>query len=81
MLWPHRLWLSRIAGSLLIFLGMFRFCAIFESACNERDLYSSEDLLPSQLDDNYEKNDTLDESGENKISEDGHKYYKISQNE
>ena len=42
MLWPHNLWLSYVAGLLLILLAVLRLCLVFRFSNNSKD----EGLLP-----------------------------------
>lgn len=61
IMWPHRLWLCYVAGFQLIILAMLRFLTIFRyQFTTDDDGYGDEDLLP-QLDNSYEKCDSLTE--------------------
>lgn len=42
MVWPHNLWLSYVAGILLVLLAVLRLCLVFRFSSNSKD----EGLLP-----------------------------------
>uniref|UniRef100_A0A336MKV8 CSON003011 protein n=1 Tax=Culicoides sonorensis TaxID=179676 RepID=A0A336MKV8_CULSO len=70
LMWPHRLWLSYVAGVQLIILALLRLCTIFKFKMRSTK-EGDEDLLP-QFDDSYEKCDTLSEILDDSMPAPGH---------
>ncbi|KAI9581448.1 hypothetical protein GQX74_012773 [Glossina fuscipes] len=59
MMWPHNLWLSYVAGILMILLALLRLCLIFRFTNNFKD----EELLPQSDFDKIESDSNRRDDG------------------